>query len=169
MVYVCWCVGLQTGELKLLAQRRRSASSADVSPSLSRNISRNGSSNSSSISGSGESCLTVGTGQQPTCRQTTGTQRSLPQQARQPLGRQHSSAGAAGASSYNSSGGGGSDGGGQQLGSWAQLTAQQQLAGVQLAVLGAGSLLGENVLGYNPEEVSTWPGRAARCCELEEV
>jgi hypothetical protein len=34
-----------------------------------------------------------------------------------------------------------------------QLTPQQQLAGVQLAVLGPGSLLGENVLGYDPDEV----------------
>jgi hypothetical protein len=94
--------------------------------------------------------LTGAAGQQPRSRRTTGTQPAGALQARQSLGHQHSNGGAAGASSYNSS-----DVGGQQLGLGAQLTAQQQLAGVQLAVLGAGSLLGENVLGYNPEEVRT--------------
>jgi hypothetical protein len=62
------------------------------------------------------------------------------------LGRKASNSG--GSSSSSSSAGGGA------VLRLPQPQQQQQLSGLQLAVLGPGSLLGENLLGYNAEEVS---------------
>lgn len=120
----------QAGDVKLLTSTQAGrASSSDTSPSLSRSISSNaGGSNSS------------GAGQQPRSHRSTGTQPAVGAPQAGPL--------------QGSSASGGSGDGGQQLGVGVhQLTAQQQLSGVQLAVLGPGSLLGENVLGYDPEQV----------------
>lgn len=65
-------------------------------------------------------------------------------------------------------GGSSADGSGGWSGGGLGVRSQQQLSGVQLAVLGAGSLLGENVLGYNPEEVSLLLGfrqpTLLQCC-----
>jgi hypothetical protein len=61
--------------------------------------------------------------------------------------------------SFNGSSGGAGGSSADGSGGWSAaglaVRSQHQLSGVQLAVLGAGSLLGENVLGYNPEEVRT--------------
>lgn len=108
---------------------------------------------SSSFNSNGGSSSTGASKQAGGSRRTSGTQQPQATLLGRQLSRSSNSFNASHDSGSSSAGGGG-------LG--AQLTAQQQLSGVQLAVLGPGSMLGENVLGYNPEEVSQrgfreWP------------
>jgi hypothetical protein len=146
LLCVLLCVH-QSGEVKLLAQHGHSSSPTSSPHVLSRDSSGgHGTSANNSNSGS--------TAQQPRSRRSTGTQPSPSSilQAGQP-GSSGNGGSGSGSGSFGSSGGsrGGVGGTGVALG--VQLTPQQQLAGVQLAVLGPGSLLGENVLGYDPDEV----------------